>query len=72
MINAMRKIASYFVSLSVIAFILTLVQPMSPQVDRMFRIGAGIVCVVCLVALFSLPARNESNSGSNSGEPGNE
>jgi predicted ABC-type exoprotein transport system permease subunit len=55
-IQIVRKIASFLISMSILTVILTIVQPMHPEVDKMFRVGAGITFVVCLGLLFGLKA----------------
>ena len=48
------KIMSYLFFLGILTIVLTVVQPMHPQVDRMFRMGAGIVIAIYLVMLFAI------------------
>ena len=67
-IGVIKKIASYLFMLGILTFILTVVQPM-PEVDKMFRIGAGIVMVVCLVLIFALPEPPEEGKSSDSAPP---
>jgi len=55
-IEIVRKTASYLMSLGVITIILTIVQPKNSEVDNWFRIGAGVVILVCLAILFGLKA----------------
>lgn len=49
-----RKIVGFLVSLGILAVVLTIVQPMSPEVEQMFRVGAGILVAVCLGAVYVL------------------
>jgi hypothetical protein len=52
----MRTLASYLFCLAIVTVVLTFVQPMDPEVDKMFRIGAGIVMIVCLGILLGSSA----------------
>ena len=54
LINFICRVASFLFCLGIVAIILTIVQPMDPEIDKMFRIGAGIVMVVCLVLILGL------------------
>jgi predicted ABC-type exoprotein transport system permease subunit len=55
-IETLRKAASYLVSLGGITLLLTVAQPMHPEVDKMFRIGAVVAIVLCLGLLLALKA----------------
>jgi hypothetical protein len=55
-IQIVGKIASFLIFISILTVILTIVQPKHPEVDKMFRIGAGITFVICLGLLFGLNA----------------
>ena len=57
----MKAAASYLLWLGVIAIVLTYVQPMHPEVDKMFRIGGGIVIIVCLGILRGSRAPEQSS-----------
>ena len=68
-IGVIKKIASYLFMLGIVTLILTVVQPMNPEVDKIFRIGAGIVMAVCLVLLFALPQPPEEDKSGDSTQP---
>ena len=56
LVNLICSIASFLFCLGIVAIILTFVQPKDPEIDKMFRIGAGIVMAVCLVLILGLGA----------------
>jgi hypothetical protein len=64
--NSIRKAASSFLMLGLIAVVLTIVQPMHPVVDRWFQIGGGVVFGLCLLILILIKPKDESNDKSDS------